>query len=164
MTTLVVDIEANGFYDTVTKIHCIVTKDVETGRITKCWEQAKHDNSCIISRKSIEVGLSLLQDADKIVGHNFIDYDMRVIEKLYGVKLDVDKIVDTYLLSQMLDPHRRKWKQSKKGAHSLENWGYIVGRGKPDHDDWEEFTSEMLHRCVEDVEITELVAKQLGVL
>jgi hypothetical protein len=47
------------------------------------------------------------------------------------------------------------------GPHSLGAWGYRVGRGKPDHDDWENFSEEMLHRCTEDVEILELVYNEL---
>ncbi len=159
MTTLVCDIEANGLYDTVSKIHCIVCKDVETGVVYHYYDKGQNDEGIGIGN-----GLYHLEEAGKIIGHNFIDYDIRIIEKLYKIKIPVDKIIDTYLLSQMLNPHLRKWKQSKGGSHSLENWGYIVGRGKPQHDDWETFTPEMLHRCVEDVEITELVAKELGIL
>jgi hypothetical protein len=49
----------------------------------------------------------------------------------------------------------------KTGPHSIKAWGYRVGRGKPDHDDWENFSEEMLHRCSEDTEILELVYKAL---
>lgn len=161
MTILVVDLECNGLYDAVDKIHCIVCKDVETGEV---YSHYKGNLDYTMEGLPFDHCFGMFEKADKIIGHNFIDFDMRVIEKLCGVRLDVDKIIDTYLLSQMFDPHRRKWKQSKGGAHSLENWGYIVGRGKPSHDDWETFTPEMLHRCEEDVEITELVAQHLGVL
>lgn len=157
MTTLVVDIEANGFYEDVTKIHCIVCKDVETQKLIVYRSDTTHTGML----RSV---LNILQKADKIIGHNFIDYDARVIEKLYGVKIPVEKIIDTYLLSCMLRPDRRKRKGCKKGAHSLENWGYIVGRGKPDHDDWDNFSLEMLERCREDVLITELTAQYLEVL
>ena len=164
---IVVDIEANGLYQEVTKIHCVVAKDVDTGVVHKY-----HGEDNVVG---IPAGLVHLQQASLIYGHNFIDYDMRVIEKLSPVKLDVNKIIDTMLLSYMLDPHRGRHidcppsqvigdKRKPIGPHSLKNWGYICGRGKVEHEDWETFTPEMLHRCVEDVEITELVAKKLGVL
>lgn len=173
MVRLVVDIETNGLYNDVTKIHCVVTKDVDSGEVRKYFELTNSDLD--EQQSGSGMGLHMLERAGQIIGHNFIDYDMRVIEKLTGVKLDVNKIIDTYLLSVMLDPHRSKHpncppsrlvgdKRVPIGPHSLQNWGYVVGRGKVDHEDWSVFTEEMLHRCVEDVEITELVAKQLGVI
>lgn len=43
------------------------------------------------------------------------------------------------------------------GPHSLAAWGYRLGRGKVEHEDWSVFSPEMMHRCVEDVEITHLL-------
>jgi len=43
------------------------------------------------------------------------------------------------------------------GPHSLAAWGYRIGRGKVEHEDWSQYSPEMMHRCVEDVEITHLV-------
>src|SRR5690606_31604826 len=50
---------------------------------------------------------------------------------------------------------------NKKAPHSVEAWGYRVGRGKPEHNEWGKFSEEMLHRCSEDVEIQELIYKAL---
>jgi DNA polymerase-1 len=170
MARLVVDIEANGLYNDVTEIHCIVAKDIDTGVVYKYDDSlGKHEVN------SLREGLLHLKNADKIIGHNFIDYDMRVLDKIYKLKLDVNKIIDTYLLSIMLDPHRKKHsecppsrlvgdKRVPIGSHSLQNWGYVVGRGKVEQEQWHTFDENMLHRCVEDVEITELVSKKLGVI
>lgn len=160
---LVVDIEVNGLYQDATEIHCIVAKDIDSGKVFTVTQDI--DEFC----------KQALPKAKEIIGHNFIDYDMRVIEKLHGVKLDVNKIIDTYLLSVMLNPSRRKHPDCPKsklvgekrkpiGPHSLEAWGYKVGRGKVEHEQWDKFTPNMLRRCVTDVEITELVAKSLGAL
>jgi hypothetical protein len=158
MTRFVVDIETDGLYQDVTKIHCIVAKDIDTGDIFKCGPALIDDI------------LRDLEKADQIIGHNFIDYDMRVIEKLYGIKLDVNKITDTLLLSHMLYPHHSRHPDapaSKEtssgrraiGPHSLENWGYYLGLGKIEYEDWSKFTPEMLERCKGDVEITERLYK-----
>lgn len=160
----VADIETNGFYDEATIIHCLVIKDVETGLIRK-YVNEKHLNGLdSLKHLYLKDGLEYIQTLDKIIFHNGLDFDIRVIKKLYGVDIPVHKIIDTYLLSCMLRPDRRKPKGCKGGSHSLEAWGYRVGRGKPHHNDWENFSPEMLNRCQEDVEITELVAKQLGIL
>jgi len=45
----------------------------------------------------------------------------------------------------------------KAGPHSVEAWGYRFGRAKPEHEDWSQFSDEMLHRCTEDVEIQHLI-------
>lgn len=174
---LCVDLEADGLYQDVTKIHCIVAKDIDTGVM---YIQSPDVNSIyrgehIYEYQDIKYMLNVLLQADQIIGHNFIDYDMRVIEKLHGVRLNINKIVDTMLLSYMLDPHRKRHstcppsqvindKRKPIGAHSLKNWGYVVGRGKVEHETWDKFDENMLKRCVEDVEITYLVGKRLGVL
>ena len=148
---LCVDIETNGLYNEVTRVHCIVAKDIETGEV--------------VSDKSPEEMLPMLEKADSIIGHNFVDYDLRVLEKLFKIKLDIDKIIDTMLLSHMLHPHLKRHKDcpaSKEtidgrrqiGPHSLENWGYCLGLGKIEYEDWSKFTPEMLERCKGDVEIT----------
>lgn len=166
MTTLIADIEADGFYDTVSVIHCIVTKDKETGDVKKFCDL---DIPGVRCDGTIRQGVDFLLSANTVVGHNWIDYDARVIKKFYpDFVIDVHKIRDTYIRSLMFDPHRErdfKCPVSKLtpsgrqviGAHSLENWGYLVGRGKVENEDWTKLTAHMIHRCVEDVEITDLV-------
>jgi DNA polymerase-1 len=66
-------------------------------------------------------------------------------------------------MSRLLNPKRLSpfHCPNKKAPHSIEAWGYRVGRGKPEHSDWEVFSEAMLHRCAEDVEILELVYYEL---
>jgi DNA polymerase-1 len=154
----VMDLETNGLYQDVTTIHCMVIKTLEDNKVHT------------YTNGNIKEGIKLLQTLDKIVMHNGIDYDMRVLEKLTGIKLDVNKITDTLLLSHMLCPHQSRHpnapasKETSKGRraigpHSLENWGYYLGVGKIEYEDWSTFTPEMLERCVGDVEITERLYK-----
>jgi hypothetical protein len=163
MTRVVVDLETNGLYQDVTKIHCIVAKNIDTGEYAIYRSDTSHQGVL----RSV---LHKLDKADQVIGHNFIDYDMRVLEKLQGIKLDVNKITDTLLLSHMLCPHHSRHPDapaSKEtssgrraiGPHSLENWGYYLGLGKIEYEDWSKFTPEMLERCKGDVEITERLYK-----
>jgi len=84
-----------------------------------------------------------------LICHNEIDYDLRLIKKLYPTFKPNSLFLDTYLLSQLLQPDRA-------GGHSLQSYGERFGRAKPEHEDWSRFTQEMLHRCAEDVEINHL--------
>lgn len=162
---VVFDAEANGLFPEVDTIHCIVAKEVITG-YREC-----------VKPESIEGffmnGKSLLNRATLLIGHNVIGYDMKLFRELAGWTTEC-KIFDTYIMSMLLNPNRphpegcpksitnkETGVKKKIGPHSLAAWGYRVGRGKVEHDDWSVFTPEMLHRCVEDVEITELVYYQL---
>ncbi|WP_052063860.1 ribonuclease H-like domain-containing protein [Nitrincola sp. A-D6] len=68
---LAYDIETDGLYDDVTKIHCIVAIDVDTDKVFK------------FRPHEIQNGLKLLSQADELIGHNIIKYDDPVIRKLY---------------------------------------------------------------------------------
>jgi len=161
MTTLIADIETNGLYREVTTVHCIVAMDVDTKQVFKFYPD------------QIEDGIKLLQSADLVVGHNWIDYDARVLKKLYpDFKIDINKITDTLVLSHMLYPHLTRHKEcpaskvtqagrKRIGTHSLENWGYIVGHGKVEYVQWDEFDEDMMKRCESDVIITSLLYKKL---
>ena len=141
---LIFDIEANGLYNEADKIWCIVTKD-ETGHIRT------HRSDW---NGSIECGVAMLQEADEIIGHNIIDYDLRLLKKLYPSFCPSGKILDTMILSQLLYPERA-------GGHSLETFGEKYGIKKPEHEDWSRFSPEMLHRCTEDVKINHRVYEEL---
>ena len=149
MSTLVFDIEANGFYEKVNKIHCIVTKDIHTGEIN----QYPPDR--------VEDGIRALMDANVLIGHNIIRYDVPVLEKLYPqYKLSDKLLMDTFTLSSLLNADRPSPVGSNK-PHSLEAWGIRCGRDKVEHEDWDHYSPEMLHRCTEDVQINQLVFNHL---
>ena len=140
------DLEANGLLKEATKVHCGVFKDIDTGEIFK------------FTPEEIPKMLAFLDDCTLWVAHNGIGYDVPLLEKLYGYKFK-GAVKDTLLISRLQQPDRLRPKgmEGKGGPHSLGAWGYRLGRGKPEHDDWENFSEAMLHRCTEDVEILALV-------
>lgn len=140
------DVEANGFLRQATIVHCGVVK-------TKGGEVKQ------FRPNQIKQFLAYLDTFDVLIAHNGIGYDFPLLEKLYGYKFK-GKIVDTLLMSRLLNPKRLvpyNCPNKGIGPHSIEAWGYRVGRGKPEHNDWENFSEDMLHRCTEDTEILELV-------
>lgn len=151
MKRVVGDLEGNGLLDTITKVHCGVFKDIDTNEVVK------------FRPNEIKEMIAFLSSVDVLIFHNGIGYDWPVLEKLYNFKYQGVKI-DTLIMSRLLNPKRilpPNCPNKKAGPHSIEAWGYRVGRGKPEHSDWENFSEEMLHRCTEDVEILHLVYKKL---
>lgn len=144
------DLEANGLLDTATKVHCGVFKEV-AGTIRK------------FRPSEMKQMLQYMDTIDVLIMHNGIGYDWPLLKKLHGYEFKGKK-VDTLVMSRLLDPKRvlpPNCPNRSAGPHSIEAWGWRVGRGKPEHDDWENFSPEMLHRCSEDVEILALVYEEL---
>ena len=73
---LIFDIETDGLLYNVTTIHCLAIHDLDT---KETYSYNDTGNQEPISR-----GLQRLQDADSIIGHNIISYDLPVIHKLYS--------------------------------------------------------------------------------
>ncbi len=107
--------------------------------------------------------MAYLDTVDVLIMHNGTGYDFPLLKKLFNWTFKGKK-VDTLLMSRLLSPKRQipyNCPNKKVGPHSIEAWGWRVGRGKPEHNDWENFSEAMLHRCTEDVEILELVYNAL---
>jgi DNA polymerase-1 len=148
---LAFDVETNGFLETVTKMHCLVALDVDTGTEYK------------FAPDKVEQGLKLLMAADQIIGHNVILYDLPVISKLYPwFSVEESRVVDTLTLSRLVftdlsdgDRKREAFQGTRLfGTHNLEAWGLRFGQPKQAHEDWETYSPEMLERCAKDVGIT----------
>lgn len=140
------DLEANGFLHQATKVHCGTVKVLR-------GEKRK------FRPHEIDEMLEYMSTFDVLIAHNGIGYDFPLLRKLKQWNFK-GKIVDTLIMSRLLNPKRQlppNMENRKAGPHSIEAWGYRVGRGKPEHNDWENFSEKMMHRNDEDVEILELV-------
>jgi DNA polymerase I-like protein with 3'-5' exonuclease and polymerase domains len=149
------DLEANGLLDTVTKMHCCVVKDKATNEVRKFWPWVGGDY--------VKQMLEYLESFDVLIAHNALGYDFPLLKQLYGWEYKGKK-VDTLIMSRLLNPKRQvpfNCPDKGIGPHGIQAWGYRVGRGKPEHNDWEVFSEAMLHRCTEDVEILSLVYDEL---
>ena len=135
MTTLIFDIEADGLLDTVSQIWQISTLDVDT-----LERKSYHD-------ETLGAGIGYLKEADALIGHHAIGYDVPLLRKVGGHSLGASRIVDTLVLSRLGRPVR-------DGGHSLAAWGTRLGYEKVVHEDWSQWSPEMENRCAVDVEIT----------
>ena len=90
---LVFDLESDGLLDDVTKIHCLVIYDSETNETIIYNDQG--------NQEPLTRGIQRLEDADVLIGHNIIGYDLPVIKKLYPWFDPQSLILDTLLLSRL---------------------------------------------------------------
>lgn len=110
---IVSDIEGDGLYHEVTRIWCAVVICCLTGQVRRFGPDQIGEYLEFISGKFF-------------VGHNILDYDQPVLEKLYGYQWEVESSCDTLVLSRLINPERR-------GGHSLGSWGEALGEPKIDY-------------------------------
>ena len=135
---LIFDIETDDL--DATKVWCIVAKELD-------------GKSYRFTPDEIEDGIKLLQDADTLIGHNIIGFDLPVLGNLYNFKYK-GKIIDTLVMSRLYNPVR-------ENGHSLKTWGYRLGIPKQEQPEFESYTSAMLNYCEQDVILNEAVYKYL---
>ncbi len=152
MLQLTYDTESNGFAYEATKVHCICLK--EAGKDIETYLDGSFPRA-----GNIQEGLARLASADVLICHNQIGHDLPLLERLHDwVPRKEVEIIDTMVLSRLFNPDRKVPLNAPPSctAHGLESWGYRVGRGKVDHEDWDVLSAAMLRRCHEDVGINEI--------
>lgn len=135
---VVFDIETDSLDATV--IHVVVAKEV-----------GKKGNYIIRSKGAFH---KFAKDVTHWIAHNGIGFDIPVIEKLWGYTIPLSKTTDTLVLSRLFDPTR-------KGGHSLKEWGLRLGDFKGDYSDFSQYSEEMKEYCKQDVHVTELLYNHL---
>lgn len=140
---IIFDIEANGkeLYN-VTEVHCICTYNT----ITQESRSYYHDN--------LLDGVNLLSKASILCGHNIIGYDLLVLEKIFKGFTYSGELVDTYILSTLINPDRHN-------GHSIESYGLQFGIPKDTFSKFDTFSFELLSRCERDVELNYKVYQYL---
>lgn len=136
------DIEANGFRNEATRIHCVCIENIQTGE-----QFAFHTKEDFQSWQ--------YENKDWVlVGHNFLSYDAPVLNRLWKARIPVSRVVDTFVLSQMYSP-------TLKGGHGLGDWGVRLNNPKLDYHNFEVYTPEMLVYCRQDTALTAEVYRVL---
>lgn len=156
--SLVFDLETDGLLKDVSTIHCLAIHDLDT--------QETFTYNDTGNKEPIVRGLQRLYDADCVIGHNIIGYDLPVIRKLYRWFDRNPYLIDTLLLSRLYHADmmsvdkKNNWKNMPLqlyGRHSLESYGYRLGEFKGSFSkatDWKNWSQEMEDYCVQDVNVT----------
>lgn len=156
--SLIFDLETDGLLKDVSTIHCLAIHDLSTNETIAYNDQG--------NAEPLTRGIQRLLDADRIIGHNIIGYDLPVLRKLYPWFDRTPYTVDTLLLSRLyhsdmmaLDK-KHNWKHMPLklyGRHSLESYGYRLGEYKGEFGkdtDWKDWSQEMEDYCIQDVTVT----------
>ncbi|UTC29911.1 DNA polymerase [Bajunvirus bajun] len=132
------DIETNGLLLKLTRVHIIVIKDIDTRQV---WRFRRNDRE-----DTIRDGIDMLNEAELIVGHNIVGFDMPALWKVYGSYFDPRGVVrDTMVMARMLfadikENDFKMWKRGQLyggyiGSHELGAWGERLGFPKGDYSD-----------------------------
>ena len=162
---LAFDVETDGLLRGLSVVHCVVTKNLDTGEVL-CYDDSG-------TRESVTTGLNVLSEANELWGHNIIGYDFEAIKEVYPFFEPQGKVYDTLILSRLffMDMLNRDLRSKPAnmpaqlyGRHSLESWGYRLGvlkseYGKQLKGDWSTYTPEMLEYCIKDVEVSVALSK-----
>ena len=138
ISEIVFDIETDDL--DATRVWCIVAKEVD-GTVHK------------FSPNEIEEGLIFLSQAETLIGHNIIGFDLPVLQRLHNFQYK-GKIIDTLVMSRLYNPIR-------ENGHSLKTWGYKLSCPKQEQPEFENYSPQMLDYCEQDVILNETVYKYL---
>jgi DNA polymerase I-like protein with 3'-5' exonuclease and polymerase domains len=152
---IIFDIETNGLLDDLDKVHCLVLKDTSTDKVETYTN-------------NIQDGLKRLEQADCIIGHNIIKFDLPALKKVYDFNYK-GKLRDTLVLTRLIwsdikerDFQTKDFPTKLIGRHSLQAWGVRLGNTKGDYTgSWEQFNDEMLSYCIQDVHVTDSLWKKI---
>lgn len=158
MRQVILDLETDGLLEELTRIHCLVLRDIDTNEVMSCADQPGYP--------SIAEGLEAVKQAEKIYGHNLIGFDVPALKKVTGYDIPKEKVVDTLVTCQMRWAHikeldfsnarKGKMPQHLAGKHSLEAWGYRIGRLKGTYgktSDWRIWSKAMQDYCEVDTDV-----------
>ena len=157
MTRYIFDIETDGLLEGTTVVHSLCLLNIDTLETVSCCDQEGY--------YKIEVGLTLLKEADEVIGHNILKFDIPVLQKIFP-HFTCGKQVDTLTLSRLLyaDLFDTDMKSSVKGLllqnrlagrHSLEAWGVRLQCNKGDYKlGWKTWSKDMQNYCEQDLQVT----------
>lgn len=153
------DIETNGLpRQGLTHLHCLVIMDLDSHEVYRFNDTGRG--------RSITEGVNLLMEAELLVGHNIVGFDLPVIQEIYPFFEYGGDVIDTLIMSRMLFPdilsrdfRKRPIGMPPKlfGRHSLEAWGYRLGNYKGEFaktTDWANWSPDMEDYCQQDVGVT----------
>lgn len=160
MSRWVWDLESDGLLDTISKIHCIVLRHVETDEVQE-YGPGEDD---------IKAAMFTLMNAEEVIGHNIIAYDIPALQKVYPGFEILGKVTDTIVLSRLTEANLAEkdtirhgkdpesFPKKLTGSHSLKAWGLRLGDYKDDYDGgWENYSQEMMDYCVQDTQVTKVL-------
>ena len=153
---VIFDIETNGLLKeqgavgifAMDKIHCLVIKDIDTDEII---DYVNNDEE-----NDLAEGVQILMEADLLVGHNILDFDIPAIQLVFPDFDPPGRIIDTLVMVRMCFANikEKDFRTAATGRlegrfiglHGLEAWGQRLGLHKGDYKKSREEELKALHR------------------
>ncbi len=153
---VIFDIETNGLLPeqgavgvfAMDRIHCLVIMDIDTGEII---DYVNHDGE-----NDLEEGVQILMEAELLVGHNILDFDIPAIQFIYDWFEPPGRVIDTLVMTRMCfaDIKEKDFRLAAKGQlegrliglQGLEAWGQRLGKHKGDYKKDRENALKAIHK------------------
>lgn len=156
MSSYVLDIETDGLLSDLSKVHCVVLRDVDSKELFSYGPNQIHE------------GLDRISKATKVIAHNGINFDIPALQKVYpSFSIPKERVLDTLTTSRLAYPdlvdrdlrlvQTGRLESKYRGSHSLKAWGFRLGILKGDFGqdtDWSEWSKEMQDYCEQDTDVT----------
>jgi len=124
------------------KLWLVVCTEVETEKVHVF--RNLHDPSGSVDRERFA---AFAQKVSGWIGHNIIGFDWAVLDRLAGMSIPRDKVMDTLVISRLLNA-------GVPGGHSLEAIGERLGYHKISFSDFSQYSKEMEEYCIRDTLVT----------
>ena len=145
MTKYVIDCETDGLLMEATRMHLLCAHELDSGI------------DYIFLGNDLR-WMELFDKAELLIGHNIVGFDLFIWEKLFDYHLPKTcRVRDSLTMSQVLN-----YKRFGNKGHSIEAWGEYFNKPKKAHEDWTQFSPEMLERCQGDVAICKMAHDKLS--
>jgi DNA polymerase-1 len=135
------DIEADDLLEKATRMWCCCVENIETG-----------EKRAFTSKEDF---LAWLKPEFILVGHNFIAYDLPMLNRFWLANIPISRCIDTFVLSQLYNP-------SFSGGHSLGAWGVRLRFPKGEFNEFSVFSRDMVSYCARDTSLTALLYRRLS--
>lgn len=130
---IVLDVEANALVDP-TRIWVVVCKDIDTNQYHIFRE-----------KENLDILKEFLDNTTLVIGHNILGYDLQVLNTLLSIDIPLHKILDTLIVSKLVDYPRQ--------GHSIEDYGIEFNLEKGKFFDFSKYSKLMEDYCIRDVDI-----------
>jgi DNA polymerase I len=120
----IIDIESNGLRHRGQQVHCIEAIVRQTGEQLHGADRPGYTPFADMKL--------LIENARFIIGHNLLGFDVPCLERVLGIVVPRERILDTLVASRVLCADRRELDAAQHptmpaelvGRHSLDSWGW----------------------------------------
>ena len=156
------DLETNGLLDSLDRVLCAGGSDGPRSDVTVYGGMGKEGSLQDFAQK--------VEEADYLVGHNIIGFDLPALRKVYPDLRITGQPLDTMVLAKLAYPHlssvdagRQNLPKKLWGRHALMAWGQRLGVAKDDYQGgFDEWNEEMHEYCRQDVRVTQALFEHLA--